>query len=66
MIEYIELFNKNKIFQPRPLKRFLSESLARINPHMSMTTNSEEYFAQIFTTFILPKTVFSFWDVMND
>ena len=66
MIEYIELFHNNKIFQPRPLKKFLNETLAKINPHMSMSTNAEEYYAQIFTTFLMPKTVFSFWDVMND
>ena len=66
MIEYIELFHNNKIFQPRPLKKFLNETLAKINPHMSMSNNAEEYYAQIFTSFLMPKTVFSFWDVMND
>ena len=40
MVEFAELFHNNKIFQPRPLKLFLNETLAKINPNMSLNTNT--------------------------
>ena len=66
MVEYIELFHNNRIFQRRPLKKFLNETLAKINPHMGIATNSEEYYVKLFTAFIMPKVCFAYWDVMND
>ena len=41
MIEDIELFLNNRIFQKAPLKRFLNATLAKLNPHLSMTQVTE-------------------------
>ena len=66
MVKDIELFQNNRIFQRAPLKKFLNTTLAKINPHMSMTQVTEEYYCKIFTSFILPRVSFTYWDVMND
>ena len=66
MVKDIELYQNNRIFQRGPLKKFLNTTLAKINPHMSMTQVTEEYYCKIFTSFILPRVSFTYWDVMND
>ena len=66
MIEDVELFLNNRILQRGPLKKFLNTTLAKINPHMSMTQVTEEYYVKIFTSFIMPRVCFTYWDVMND
>ena len=54
------------IFRQAPLRRFIIEALAQVNPTLSVTAVTLQNYEGIFHKFILPRVCFAFWDVRND
>ena len=65
-MEDLELSQNPMLFRRSILKNFLSEILLEIDPQISITRNTQDYFVQIFTKFILEKDCFEYWKVKND
>ena len=54
------------IFRAQPLKRFFTKALAEINPVLSVQQTTLDYYDRIFSSFIMRRVCFSFWDINND
>ena len=54
------------MFRPASLRRFMTKALAEINPYLSLSTTALEYYVEIFTSFLMPRACFSYWNVTND
>ena len=65
-IDFVELEHNSQIFRNAALKRFITTMLAEHNPHLSISTNSLEYYHQVFCKFIFARTVFAYWDVKRN
>ena len=54
------------IFRSTPLKRFFTKTMAEINPVLSVSSITLDYYDRIFSRFIMPRVCFTFWDIQND
>lgn len=48
------------------MRNFLSKTLAEMNPDLSISAKTVEYFSQLFSQFIMDKAVFDYWQVKNN
>ena len=58
--------NSPAIFGKTALRRFLTEMILEIDPTLSISEYTIEYFVQIYNIFIFDKTAFELWKVRND
>ena len=65
MISLNQVF-KPRIFRHTSLKNFLTKTLAEMNPELSFSSKSIDYFAETFLRFIFDKAVFDYWRIKNN
>lgn len=56
----------SSIFRSAPLKRFFTHTMAEMNPILSVSSITLEYYERIFSRFIMPRVCFAYWDIQND
>ena len=54
------------IFKKSNLKKFMSDILLEIHPKYSVGSNTVDYYANVFNRFILDKSAFEHWKILND
>lgn len=65
-IDFVELDHNSHVFRHAALHRFLTKTLAEMNPKMSISGNAIEFYHLVFIKFILARTCFSYWDVKRN
>jgi len=54
------------IFRANPLRRFFTRTMAEMNPVLSVSSITLDYYDRVFTRFIMPRVCFAYWDIQND
>ena len=48
------------------MKRFLTLVITEVNPVLGCSARTQEYYARVFSSFIMPRVCYTYWDIRND
>ena len=66
MVIFSGLDKNPSIFCGAPLKKFFTKILAEMNPVLSTSAITLDYYDRIFNSCIMSRVCYTFWDIKND
>jgi hypothetical protein len=62
----VENVFKPRIFRHTSLRNFLSKTLAELNPDLSLSAKTIDYYSELFVRYLFEKTCFDNWHITRN